>query len=69
MRRALAILFALISLAVLASAQDRQSGPEELRRKIAEGEECIVCGQSIVGREVVELRMAGRTFYVGSMML
>ncbi len=64
-----------------AAAQD-DDGPSDLSSRPAsaeewttleerpgEGEQCLVCGNAIVGEEIVEIRHRGRTFHVARKML
>lgn len=72
------ILLAALSLAGSAlggaaladSGDDTQDpAPVELDRRPGEGERCIVCGVTIDGLEIVEVRYKGRTFHVAAKML
>ena len=42
---------------------------QELERRPGEGEQCLVCGQTVHGDEVVEIRFRGRRFVVKASML
>lgn len=67
-----AILLAVLLTSPLIADQDPErepAAPVELDRKIGEGEQCIVCGQTIDGLEVVEVRYKGRSFFVAAKML
>ncbi len=68
------ITLLLVSLTVPASPLLAQPSAEEqgltiLERRQGQGEQCLVCGQGIHGKEIVEVRYKGRTFHIAAGML